>query len=44
MTAFACLSFLELLILLLIYLGFALGLGTVIAFAITRIFRSGGSR
>lgn len=44
MNTFACLSFHELLIFMLICLGLALGLGAVFALAITRIFRSGESR
>lgn len=40
MTVFACLSFQD----LLIPLGFALVFGTLIVFAIIKLFRSGGSK
>jgi hypothetical protein len=39
MTTFACFSFQD----LLVPLGFALALGSIIAFVIIKVFRSGGS-
>ena len=44
MNAFACATLPEILLYLLLYFGFALGVGVVSVFAIIRVFRSGESR
>jgi hypothetical protein len=44
MIAFACFDFPALLISLLMFLGFALGIAGVIAFVIKKAFKSGDSR